>query len=294
MATITIMGTGLIGASMGLYLRQQGYLVIGVEKNAQNLRVSQEIGAVDFYCPSVFEAAKSSEVIILTTPVDTIRNTLPHLLDSMPENVVVIDTGSTKQSICQAIQNHKRREAFVAAHPMAGSEQSGPMGADVNLFVGKSVAICESELSAAGSLSKALGIFMQLGMSPVFISPNNHDSTVAAVSHLPQLIAYVYASMSFFQNSSNRDWVKLASSGFDSTTRLAASSANVWLPTINQNKENIAINLINMAEALQQMARLVEGNNTQELMQIIEQANSTRETFNHQQNNKKTESTLTK
>lgn len=279
MATITIVGTGLIGGSMGLALRQAGHFIIGCDSNPQNLEKAKSIGAIDAICQSIEMAVSKSQVAILAIPVDRIIEILPSVLDNITENGVVIDTGSTKQEICHSINSHPNRSAFVAAHPMAGSEQSGPEAARLNLFAGKKVVVCDAELSSKKSLEVASSLFNQLGLQTIYTSPAEHDATVALVSHLPQVLAYAYAGMVGTQSSKIPNWNKMASTGFDTTTRLALSSADVWMPILCQNKDKVVESIEMMISTLSNISKNLRNDNYLDISNTIESARNTRSKF---------------
>jgi prephenate dehydrogenase len=286
MATITIIGTGLIGCSFGLALRKQGHFVIGCDKSQNNLILAKELKAIDATSRSFIHSIIQSNIIVLATPVDHILSVLPQILDNLPSNAVVIDTGSTKMAICNSVKNHPRRSAFVAAHPMAGSEQSGPEAAKANLFDNKRVAICESELSSQASVSKAIELFESVGLEPVFMSPEQHDSSVALVSHLPQILAYAFASLPELADENSKDWARVASSGFDTSTRLASSAAEVWLPILLQNSNFVVDALRSLGQSIDLLADSLSNSNINSLRAQMERARKTRATFESKQKSK--------
>lgn len=300
MKTITIIGTGLIGTSMGLAFRNQGLFVVGIDKNDENLSKAKDLGAIDAASQSlnplmVIGAIKQSSAVILATPVDVILKILPEILDNIPNDGVVIDAGSTKSSICQSIQSHPERSQFVAAHPMAGSEQSGPSTARADLFNGRKVVICERELSSKKSLETAKLVFGLLGMQAIYLSPIEHDDAVALVSHIPQLLAYAYAGMNDFDSLNDICWESIASSGFESFTRLASSTPEIWLPILKQNRQNLIKRLRYLSLTLNQVADEFEEDANSNIESIVNRAKRTRQAFENKQfeilNN--TESNLT-
>ncbi len=296
METITIIGTGLIGCSLGLALRKQGYFVIGCDKNMINLEQAKAIGAIDTHsqtCKPPNWSISQSSVVFLATPVDHILDMLPQVLDNLANDGIVIDTGSTKSAICESVLKHPRRHAFIAAHPMAGSEQSGPSTSRANLFEGKTVAICERELSSESSLSKALGILSQVGLNPIFLTPIQHDSSVALVSHLPQILAYAFAGLPEFTQRTNQHWSQVASSGFDSSTRLAASIPEVWIPILSQNKEFLVDALRSLGQTIDLLAHSLSENNLTPLRTQMERARKTRASFESKQRAKSEEIEIT-
>ncbi|MFP4557131.1 MAG: prephenate dehydrogenase [Bacteroidales bacterium] len=295
MKTITIIGTGLTGCSFGLALRKQGHFVIGCDKSKKNLEVAKQINAIDATSQSISLAVKQSTVVILAIPVDAIVEMLPSVLDVIPKTGVVIDVGSTKESICQSIQHHPKRSQFIAAHPMAGSEQCGPAAARADLFNEKKVVICERERSNRNSLDAAKDLFNQMGMGTIYLSPTQHDDTVALVSHIPQLLAYAYAGMNDF-NTIDENWESIASSGFDSVTRLAASPPEVWRPILKQNNQHLIKRLRSLSWTLNKIADEFHHEANPNIEIILNRAKRTRQTFENKQSEilNNTESNLTK
>ena len=271
-----------MGCSFGMALREHGHFIIGLDKNLANLEQAKQIGALDATSLSITQSISQSQIVIIATPVDIILKILPEVLDNLPKDALVIDTGSTKMAICKRVQNHPKRGAFIAAHPMAGTEQSGPNSARANLFRGKTVAICERELSQEKSINSALEIFSQVGLEPIFLTPKQHDSTAALVSHLPQVMAYAYAGLPEFSKS-GQNWGDMASSGFDSSTRLAASIPEVWLPILLQNKEFVVEKLHSFGQTIDILANSLSLNNTIPIITQMERAKSIRVGFENKQ-----------
>ncbi len=283
METITIIGTGLIGTSLGMALRNRGHFVIGCDKNNKNLKAAKQLNAIDASSQSIIHSINQSTIVVLATPVNHILDILPQVLDNLPKNAVLIDTGSTKKAICQKVKDHPRRSAFVAAHPMAGSETSGPQAAKPNLFVNKRVVICEPELSSQAALSKAIDLFEEIGLEHIFLLPDEHDSTVALISHVPQLLAFAFGSLPQFEDNGFQNWSRVAATGFDSTTRLALSAPNIWLPILLQNKENSIDILRAMSQKLDLIADYLQEENTDPLIAQMESARKTRIHFDEEQ-----------
>jgi prephenate dehydrogenase len=284
MATITIIGTGLIGSSMGMALRKRGHFVIGCDSNNKNLEDAKRIGAIDLSTHYTAKVLGNSDVVILAMPVDTIRTNLPKILDDVTTEVTVIDTGSTKLSICKTVHNHRNRKNFVATHPMAGSEQSGPLGAHANVFEDKKVVVCERGLSSAKSIQVALNILKDIGLQPIFLSPQEHDTMVGLVSHIPQLISFAFAGMRELDQQKNEGWEEIASSGFESVTRLGASSPEVWIPILIQNKENVIKNLRSLNQNIEFIISNLGKNDTDSLRSLIKKSIATRTRFMHNKN----------
>lgn len=275
--SISIIGTGLIGSSMALGLRGRCNVILGFDKNPRNLGYAEKMGIVDI--ATSFEGiCACSDVIIVSVPSDISLSILPDILSNSKEDAVVIDVSSTKGPICKALKHHLKRKNLVAAHPMAGLEVGGPQNADAAILKGRKVVICQSEQSSKLAVDLALDLFDSLGMHPEFMDAEQHDSLVALVSHLPQMVAYGLAN-TVSKASKDDEWCRLAASGFDSASRLASSPADVWLPIINQNKDFILqyINLfISQMENLQEM---IADDNVADLEEFIAQSQSVREKF---------------
>ncbi|MCA6408594.1 MAG: prephenate dehydrogenase/arogenate dehydrogenase family protein, partial [Cytophagales bacterium] len=189
---IAIVGLGLIGGSLAIDLRSKKIAtrLIGIDFNEGHARKALELGLVDEILTEE-RAFAESDVVILAIPVNTIGALLPSILDRIAKNTVVIDTGSTKTMICKSVTQHNRRTQFVAAHPISGTENSGPTAALKGLFEGKTNIICEKEQSSDSSLAVAKMIFDSVGMNTIFMEPDEHDKHVAYVSHLSHVSSFL-------------------------------------------------------------------------------------------------------
>ncbi len=272
---ITVIGLGLIGGSIALDLRANGHLVIGVDDNTSHLDQALDLKLVD--TTEILESALSkSDVIILAIPIDGIKEILPHILDKIPYNTTVIDVGSTKESICSIIQSHPKRGRFVAAHPLAGTEYSGPKAALKNLFKGKSNIICEEDRSDESSLETAIDIFNHLGMTTMFMNPKDHDKHMAYVSHLSHISSFMLGQTVLEIEKDEKQIFNLASTGFESTVRLAKSSADTWVPIFKNNKQNISDALEQYIEFLSKFKEAVDKGDSVEMHKMITKANNIR------------------
>lgn len=236
---IAIVGIGLIGGSVAIRLKETKFCdkIIGVDKNEVNQKKALELGLVDEIA-SLDEALQSCKVIILTTPVDAIMQLAPYLLDRV-EDQVIIDMGSTKINILQQIAEHSKRGRYVAAHPMAGTEYSGPEAAIPNLFKDKNMVYVEAFKSDEDAFDLADAITDQLEMKTLFMNAEEHDMHTAYVSHISHLTSFALALTVLEKEKSQGRIFELAGSGFESTVRLAKSSPEMWTPIFKQNRENV-------------------------------------------------------
>lgn len=273
----TIVGLGLVGGSMALDIRKAGLVseINGVDILATHVTEALELGLVD-KVPSEEIALSEADLVILAIPVNSLSGLLPSILDAVKAGAVVIDTGSTKGQICRAVSNHPRRNQFVAAHPIAGTENSGPRAALHGLFVGKTNIICEKEKSSEASLALAERLFATLGMRTVFMEPEDHDKHIAYVSHLSHVSAFLLGHTVLDIEKDEKNIFNLAGSGFASTVRLAKSSPDMWTPIFEQNMEYLSQALMEYIMHLQRFHYHLMKRDTKEIHKIMRRANEIR------------------
>lgn len=272
-----IAGLGLIGGSIAIELRRGGFVssLIGVETSAKHARQALEAGLVDEVLP-LGEAIRDAELVILATPVDAVRELAPAVLDAVRADAVVIDTGSTKATVCETIASHPRRAQFVAAHPIAGTENSGPLAALAGLFQGKVNIICERERSGARPLSVAEALFDLLGMRTIFMGAGEHDLHLAYVSHLSHVSSFLLGQTVLDIEQSEENIFDLAGSGFASTVRLAKSSPSMWVPIFEQNAAHLVRALDEYIAHLGAFRSALANRDTEALYAITRRANDIR------------------
>jgi len=277
----TVIGLGLIGGSIALDLRKAGLAteLVGIDLNPSNGSRAVELGIVD-KIESEGAAIASSDLVILAIPVNALSQLLPSVLDTVKKKTVVIDTGSTKQMICRAISHHTNRSQFVAAHPIAGTENSGPDAAFEGLFRGKTNIICERENSSEEALAIANRIFSALGLNTIYMDPEEHDKHVAYVSHLSHVSSFLLGQTVLDIERDEKNIFDLAGSGFASTVRLAKSSPDMWAPIFEQNAEFLSQALLEYIMHLQKFQYYLMKRDGKELQRIMKDANRIREVLN--------------
>jgi len=276
----TIIGLGLIGGSISLDLKKAGLVtqITGVDQNPNHSEQALTLGLVDEI--GQLTDIKSSDLILLAIPVSAMVKMLPGILDVVQGHAVVIDTGSTKSQICKGVANHPRRAQFVAAHPIAGTENSGPGAAFSGLFRNKTNIICEKERSSAEALECALKVFDALGMNTIFMEPEEHDRHVAYVSHLSHVSSFLLGQTVLDIERDEKNIFDLAGSGFASTVRLAKSSPDMWAPIFEQNAEYLSQALLEYIMHLQRFQYYLMKRDAKELHKIMTEANRIREILN--------------
>ena len=262
---------------MAIDLRKAGKStrITGVDINATHARRSLELKIVDEILPEG-DALSKADLVIITIPVNSITVLLPVILDSIVDKTTVIDCGSTKHKICQSVQNHRRRNQFVACHPLAGTENSGPDAAFAGLFNGKTNIICDSEYSSEKSLGIATQVFETLGMKILYMEAEEHDRHVAYVSHLSHVSSFLLGQTVLDIEKDEKSIFNLASTGFASTVRLAKSSPEMWAPIFEQNVEHLGQALLEYIMHLQRFHYHLMKKDTKEINRILKSANDIR------------------
>lgn len=271
---ITIIGLGLIGGSISLALREKGQVntFIGVDRNAAHCMEALEIGLVDMIM-ELETAIKQSELVIVAIPVDSTEKLLPQVLDLIT-NQVVMDVGSAKAVICDAVKDHPKRNRFVASHPMWGTEHSGPSAARKDAFTNKAAVICNKEDSDDDAVSLVENIYNLLGMHLVYMKATAHDLHTAYISHVSHITSFALANTVLEKEKEDDKIFELASGGFETTVRLAKSHSEMWVPIFKQNKENVLDVLNEHISQLKKFKSCLEKENYEYLAELIAHANT--------------------
>jgi prephenate dehydrogenase len=274
---ITIIGIGLIGGSLALDVKKQypNAKISGIDANENHLSEAIKLGIIEE--KSTFEDLKFADFVILSTPVDVSVVILTEILEKIGEETLVLDVGSTKLPICEAVSNHPKRRNFMACHPIAGTEFSGPSAAVLGLFVNKTNIICEVEKTTFKLQEKALELFQKLGMRIRYMDPKSHDKHIAYVSHLSHISAFMLGKTVIEKEKDERDIFDMAGSGFESTVRLAKSSPAMWTPIFKQNKKQVVKSLDEYILNLTKFKTLLENDNYDELFNEMQNTNRIKE-----------------
>ena len=274
---VTIIGTGLIGGSLALCLREQGLAerIIGVERSAAHASRAIELGIVDEVMP--FDAAiAEAGLIVLATPVDSIPTLAVKALNKVRADQTVIDVGSIKEELCEIISRHPSRGRFVATHLMWGTEHSGPDAAMKEAFAGRRVVICEREQSDADALQLVEDIYRTLGMTPIYMGAEEQDIHCAYISHISHITSFALALTVLEKEREEEHIFDLASAGFESTVRLAKSSPETWTPIFLRNKYNVLDVLGEHIHQLQVLRKMIERDDSEGLTEAMRHAGSIR------------------
>lgn len=277
---ITIIGLGLIGGSIAKDLRRTGFAseITGVESNDINSKRALELKLVD-RCATLETGVANADIVVVAIPVDKIVTLLPKVLDLIGEDTTVTDVGSTKKLVCEAIASHPRRKNYIPAHPMSGTENSGPDAAIEGLFNNKICILCDQGEARPQHLALIEKMYHTIGMDLAYMSADEHDHTTANISHLPHIAAFALAN-AVLAESDRKIIFDLASGGFQSTVRLAKSSPEMWAPIFKQNQEYVVEALEVFIKHLEEFRGSILENDTTHLYELMRNANNIREILN--------------
>ncbi len=277
MKKIAVIGLGLIGGSLALELKKTSWATIyGIDKTPEHLQKALDLGII--YKKATIEIVKDMDVVIIAVPVNVAPKIAIQVLDLVNENTLVFDVGSTKVGICKAVKDHPKRKNFVALHPIAGTEFSGPEAAIYDLFTDKVNIICEQHLSGAAMVDRASKLFENLKMRNVFMeSAKQHDTHIAYVSHLSHISSFMLGKTVLEIEKDEKSIFNMAGSGFASTVRLAKSNPATWTPIFLQNKESILKSLNEYIKNLNEFKQIIENESVEDIYAMMENTNRIKE-----------------
>ena len=255
---VVIIGLGLIGGSFAKDLKRlhPNTKILGIDTNKEHIDKAMSMGLIE--AEIAYSGLLDVDMVLVATPVDVLVKELPKILDAVGEETVVFDAGSTKSLVCKTVENHPKRRNFLATHPIAGTEFSGPEAAIENLYKGKTNIICEVEKTAFKLQEKALQLFNDMGMRIRYMNAEAHDKHIAYVSHLSHISSFMLGKTVIEKEKNERDIFDMAGSGFESTVRLAKSSPAMWTPIFEQNKDNVIETLAEYIQNLEKFKKMIE------------------------------------
>jgi len=270
---IGIIGLGLIGSSLALKIDKiyNDIYIYGEDICESNLNYAVENKIIK----SKLEEKDYSklDILFLAIPVDEILNVLATVLDRVGNNTLVVDLGSTKKPVCDLVNNNQNRSKFLAAHPIAGTEFSGPMSADSSLYDNKTIILCEIEKTENKLLTMAKELFLSIGMNIKEMKADEHDKHIAYVSHLSHITSFMLGKTVMDKEKDEETIYDMAGSGFESTVRLGKSSPSMWTPIFHQNKKNIVDALNEYLKNIKNFKHLIETENLSEIFNEMKEIN---------------------
>ena len=271
---VAIFGIGLIGGSIAKDLRESGFAseILGVEQSPVHAQTALDLGLVDKIVAREIAVAKA-DLIILTVPVNALIDELIFVLENIKSNAVVTDLGSTKGIIIGGIKDVKNRNRYVASHPMAGTEYSGPTAAISQLFNGKICIICDRENSDADAIELVEKMYEKIGMRIKYMEAHQHDMHAAYISHISHISSFVLAATVLEKEKDEEAIFEMAGGGFESTVRLAKSSPETWTPIFQQNRNYLLEVMDTYIEKMYHVRNLINKKKYAELNQFMSDAN---------------------
>ena len=296
---VGIIGLGLIGGSMAIDLKRRGFAseVLGVESEPVNAAAALQIGLVDRIV-DFGQCVDEADLVVLAVPVGAAVRMLPQVLDRFAAETkdsriksgegwkdacaeyksvrVVIDVCSTKEQLARTVKYHPARRHYVATHPMAGTEYSGPWAAMPGLFDGHAGIICDAEESDTKAVRTVERLYETLNMRTIYMNSSNHDVHTAYVSHISHVTSFALALTVLDKERDEKHIFDLASGGFSSTVRLAKSSPDMWTPILTQNSDNVLHVIDTYIEKMQAFRRAIADGDEEAIRELIEESNKIR------------------
>jgi len=272
---VAVVGLGLIGGSFALEMKRLKNVVVGLDKNVKHREQALDLGIVDEIAKDL-QSIKNLDLIVLATPVKAIKEDLPGILNEIENGQMVIDLGSTKRQITGMVSSHPKRSQYLACHPMAGTEFSGPEAAVKNLFRDRFMVICEKEKTNKKMASQLEQLFLSMGMELIYYDPEAHDKHAAYVSHISHITSFALANTVLEKEENEKDIFQLAAGGFTSTVRLAKSNADTWSEIFLENRLEVLDVLSENIHQLEEFKKAIEENNQEGLKEMMASANQIR------------------
>ncbi|MFA7235445.1 MAG: prephenate dehydrogenase [Phycisphaeraceae bacterium] len=275
---LLIVGPGLLGGSIGLALREQGFAgkIVGFSRRPATIQTALDRHCIDEATADLPAAAAASDLIVLATPVQTLCKLIQQFAGvDLPG--VITDVGSTKRSIVACAERHLKNPAnFVGSHPMAGSEQHGPQSADPRLFAGKPVVLTPCDNTNTHAITVVESLWATLGMRVFRMSADEHDHTVARVSHLPHAISVALMLLTGRAPGSSSRGLDIASTGLRDVTRLAGGDADVWAEIFLDNAAAMKDTFAEYESLLNQLHQLIDRGDRAALVRLLNEAGEIR------------------
>ncbi len=276
---LILVGVGLIGGSLALALRSVGAVqeIVGIGRSPINLKKALEVGAIDHAASELQDVVHDAEVIVLATPVNSIKHYLAELSVNLPRDVVITDVGSVKQDIMltakQCLQEQYRN--FVPGHPVAGRESSGIDAASSRLFENHNVVLTPDEETNPEAIALIEQMWLETGASIILMDRKEHDAVLSMTSHLPHILAY--AMMNHFADDANSERrYQMTAGGFYDFTRTASSDPEMWRDISLMNKECLLEDIRRFQTRLEAIVSLIENGEDAKLEKLFQEARQAR------------------
>lgn len=278
---VSFVGIGLMNGSLSLDLQRlfPNVVLEGISRKETTLDRAMALGLI--HQKGTLDSIENADMVFVSVPVEAIVKLLPQILDKVGVNTLVVDFGSTKTAICEAVATHPKRDQFLAAHPIAGTEFSGPDAAIPNLYDGKTMILCEATRTRPDLLQRAENLLKELNMVVRHMDPVAHDRRIAYVSHLSHITSFMLGKTVLEKETDEQNIFDMAGSGFASTVRLAKSSPEMWMPIFIQNKDNVLETLNEYISNLNAFKEKLEAEAVEELLAEMKDINRIKSILKH-------------
>ncbi|MFC1667372.1 prephenate dehydrogenase [Candidatus Omnitrophota bacterium] len=273
---VTIIGLGLIGGSLGLAIKEKRIAkeVVGISRRPSTIRRALSLGVVDSATLDIKNGIKGSELVILSTPVLKIIGIAKLASDFLSKGAILTDAGSTKKDIVKSIENILPDNVdFVGSHPLAGSEKSGVIYADKDLFKSAYCILTKTNNTDLKALAKIKRFWCELGMKVEVMTPERHDRVISRLSHLPHAVSVGLS------NACGKKGLYLAAGGFKDTARIASGSPELWRDIFITNKTNVARDIKSFKKELSKIETALKKSDDRELLKLFKKAKLIRDSI---------------
>jgi len=280
--TVCIIGTGLIGGSLALAIRQAGFCkeIVGAGRTEATLVKAVELGVIDRYDTSISNAAEDADIVVVCVPLGSMHAVFEQINAAEIENTIITDAGSAKQSViddAEFVFGAGFRN-FVPGHPIAGTEQSGVSAAFPELYQNRRVILTPTENTSVDALEKVRAMWQSAGAEVETMSAEHHDLVLAGTSHLPHLLAF--GLVDCLNNLEDVDEIfRFAAGGFRDFTRIASSDPVMWRDICLSNRDEVMVMMRRYSAEMEEIYRALEAGDGEKLREIFERAKQARDAF---------------
>lgn len=279
---VTIIGVGLIGGSLGMILKRKGLAseIVGVGRRVENLKTAVELGAIDRYVADSKEGVRGADLVVLATPVDTYDRHLKEWATCLKPGAIVTDVGSVKGELVEQTERMMPADVhFVGAHPIAGKEKTGVAAGSEQLFAGARCILTPTKYTNQRSLEQVRAMWQETGSIVLTMDPHLHDQILGAVSHLPHVAAFALmnALIDIRAQVPTLDLAGHSGGGLRDTTRIAASSPEMWRDIFLWNRNNVVAFIEAYERSLGELKRLIKSGDAAGIEKALERAKQERE-----------------
>ena len=285
---LALIGCGLMGGSFALALRQAGLVqhITGFSASDKTRQRALELGVIDQACRSVADAVQGADLVLLAVPVGAMHSSFAAMRDALAPQALLMDVGSTKCDVIAAAQANlgERLNCLVPAHPIAGKEVAGIEHAEGNLYQERRTILTPLPHNSIRQIKMAGEVWTAIGSHVSHMTPEAHDATFAAVSHLPHLLAFA-AVNALTAQAQGATFLEMAGPGFRDFSRIAASDPAVWRDILSANQAEVLTQMAHFRAALDQFENSLKHGDTAALQQLIQQASDVRSAWTLQAGN---------